>query len=206
MQATAQMISRAYPNNAGLPNVLPTFQPQVDSSGNGITIDGYTPSNWISYGYHRNVVLAILNNGQLLQMPLAIGLIQPNITPCAAGPGQGNPYATGNFEAYQIHNHDHGGIWHLEPHSPIETFKLGSLFDIWGNQPITRTQVANQTGPVRIFTYNADDTPPIPTEWTGNPYDALFGTRLDDVMIIEIGTFTPLPRYTIDQNYENFMC
>ncbi|HYZ17859.1 MAG TPA: hypothetical protein VE591_15720 [Candidatus Acidoferrum sp.] len=204
------MISRAYPNTGGLANVLPAYQPQLDSNGNGIPIDGYTPANYISYGYHRNAVLAIINNGQLLQMPLGIGLINPVVAGCVAGPGIGNPYATANLpnaEAYQIHNHDHGGVWHVEPKNPLDTFKLGSLFDIWGNQPITRTQVANQTGPVRIFTYNGTaGTTPVATEWTGNPYDAPFATQMNDVTIIEIGAFTPLPRYYVDPNYENFQC
>jgi hypothetical protein len=206
------MLSRAYPDNAGQPNALPPFTPQLDANGNGITIDGYTPANYITYNHHRNAVLAIVENGQLLQVPLAIGLINPVVAACVPGPwpGAGNPYATANLpnaEAYQIHNHDHSGIWHVEPHTDIEPFKLGSLFDIWGNQPITRTQVANRPGPVRIFTYNGTaGTTPVATEWMGNPYDAPFAIQNNDVTVIEIGTFTPLPRYYIDPNYENFQC
>lgn len=204
-QATTQMLSHAYPN-VGSPNVLPTFQPQYDPSGNGLTIDGYTPAYTISYGFHRDVALAILKDGTQLQLPLGIGVLQPVITACAAGPGLGQPSAIDDFQVYQIHNHDHSGVFHLEPHSALETFKLGSLFDIWGNQPISSTQVANQSGPVRLFTYNADANPPVATELTGNPSSALFGSQNHDVMVIEIGAFTPLPRYQFDPNYSNFQC
>jgi hypothetical protein len=204
-QATTQMLSHAYPN-IGTPNVLPTFQPQYDPSGNGLTIDGYTPAYNISYGFHLDVALAIFKDGTQLQLPIGIGILQPVITSCAAGPGIGQPSAIDDFQVYQIHNHDHSGIFHLEPHSTLETFKLGSLFDIWGNQPISSTQVANQSGPVRVFTYNADANPPVATELTGNPYNAMFGTQNHDVTVIEIGTLTPLPRYQFDLHYGNFQC
>lgn len=180
--------------------------PQYDPNGNGLTIDGYTPAYNISYGFHRDVALAIFENGQQLEIPNGIGMIQPLFKTCTFGPGTGNPYIIDDFEAYQIHNHDHSGIFHLEPHSAIETFQLGSLFDIWGNQPLSSTQVANQTGSVRVFTYNADANPLVATEITGNPYNALFGSLNHDVTIIEIGTFTPLPRYQFDPNYSNFQC
>jgi hypothetical protein len=205
MQASAQILSRAYPN-LGLPNVLPTFQPQVNQSGHGATIDGYTPAYDISYGFHRDVALAIFKDGQQLQLPMGIGMIQPLFKTCTAGPGIGNQYIIDDLEVYQIHNHDHAGIFHLEPHSTLETFKLGSLFDIWGNQPLGPTQVANQTGSVRVFTYNADANPIVATEVTGNPYNAIFSTQNHDVTVIEIGTFTPLPRYQFDPNYSNFQC
>jgi hypothetical protein len=204
-QAATQVLSHAYPN-IGTPNVLPTFQPQYAPNGNGLTIDGYTPAYLISYGFHRDVALAIFKDGTQLQLPIGIGVLRPVITSCAAGPGIGQPSAIDDFEVYQIHNHDHSGILHLEPHSAIETFKLGSLFDIWGNQPISSTQVANQGGLVRVFTYNADANPPVATELAGNPYNAIFGTQNHDVMVIEINTFTPLPRYQFDPNYSNFQC
>ncbi|BDE06623.1 hypothetical protein WPS_18990 [Vulcanimicrobium alpinum] len=203
--ATTTTLSRAYPN-AGTPNVLPTFKPQLDQYGYGITIDGYTPAPNISYGFHRNVVVAIIKDGTLLQNPVGVGLVNPTVTPCAAGPGMNNPYVTNDDEAYQIHEHDYSGIWMLEPHSTTETFKLGSLFDIWGNQPIDRTHVANQTGNVRIFSYDSNAANPVATEYMGNPYDFVFGSFNGDVTIIEIGTFAPLPHFVIDPNYETFSC
>ena len=174
--------------------------------GNGITIDGYTPAYNISYGFHRNVIVAIIKNGTLLQLPVGIGFIGPQVTLCTAGPGTGNPTVTDDYQVYQIHSHDFGGIWHLEPHTALEAFKLGSLFDIWGDQPISRTQVANQSGLVRIFTYDSTAANPVATEYMGNPYDLVFGSFEGHVTIIEIGTFSPLPHYIIDPNYHTFGC
>lgn len=187
-----------------MPNALPTFVPQKDSNGYYATIDGYTPQYNVSYGFHRNVALAIVSNGQLLQIPSGIGMIQPIYGSCAAGPGAGNPYVVDDYIVYQLHNHDHSFILHLEPHSAIETFKLGAFFDIW-KQPLDATHAANQSGTVRVFTYNADDAVPTVTQYM-DPYNAPLGTRDHDVTIVEVGGFTPLPRFHIDPNYETFQC
>jgi hypothetical protein len=200
ISATVSVLSRAYPDNAGAP--LPTAAPNTAQP----TIDGYTPAYDISYGFHRNAVVAIVANGSLMQIPRGIGMVNPVLKNCAGGPGAGNPYIIDDTAVYQIHNHDHSGIFHFEPHSTAETFQLGSLFDIWG-QPLSANGAAGISGPVHVYTYSSDDPNPVATEFTGSdPRSALVATHNDDVTIIEIGSFAPLPHFQIDPNYENFQC
>ena len=99
------------------------------TGGAGPNVDGLTCSPNMSVLFHVHAHLAIVNNGQWLQLPENIGL-------------------TGSCD-YEMHTHDHTGIIHIEAPN-LKTYTLGQFFDIWG-QPLTASNVAGLTGDIVAY-------------------------------------------------------
>jgi hypothetical protein len=101
---------------------------------------------------HIHPHLALFYKGKQYQIPQYIGFVQNN---GMAGGGC----------LYWIHTHDASGIIHIEataiqaPQSSDGRYKLGMLFDIWG-EPLSRDNVAGFKGPVTAYVngtlYNGD--------------------------------------------------
>lgn len=106
-----------------------------NKGGQGDAVDElscYGPRNKSEFKelYHAHTHLAIFKDGVRLSIPPFIGIV-----------GDDTP---NSFCAYPLHTHDATGTIHVEPvnNNPIT---LGQFFKIWG-QPLTRTNVAGQTG------------------------------------------------------------
>ena len=107
-----------------------------NKGGQGDAVDElicYGPRNKSEFKelYHAHAHLAIFKDGVRLSIPPFIGIV-------------GNDTVPNTFCAYPLHTHDTTGTIHVEPinNNPIT---LGQFFKIWG-QPLTRTNVAGQTG------------------------------------------------------------
>ena len=99
------------------------------TGGSGADVDGLTCSPNMSVLFHVHAHLAIVNNGQWLQLPQHIGI-------------------TSSCD-YEMHTHDHTGIIHIEAPS-VKPYTLGQFFDIWG-EPLTNSNVAGLTGNVVAY-------------------------------------------------------
>ncbi|WP_199189508.1 hypothetical protein [Trinickia dabaoshanensis] len=107
------------------------YWPDGDTAtgGAGASIDGLACTPSTASNYHVHAHLAIVYNGQWLQLPEHIGLLSQ----CT----------------YEMHTHDHTGIIHIEA-PDVNNYTLGDFFDIWG-QPLTSTNVAGLTGDVVAY-------------------------------------------------------
>lgn len=107
------------------------YWPDGDTStgGAGANIDGMACTPSPASNYHVHAHLAIIYNGQWLQLPEHIGL-----------PSQCS---------YEMHTHDHTGIIHIEAPN-VNKYTLGKFFDVWG-QPLTSTNVAGLAGDVVAY-------------------------------------------------------
>ncbi|MGG1947837.1 hypothetical protein AB1286_24065 [Trinickia sp. NRRL B-1857] len=99
------------------------------TGGSGADVDGLVCATGMANTFHVHAHLAIVYNGQWMQLPGAIGIPQS----CY----------------YEMHTHDHTGIIHIEAFS-LKTFTLGQFFDIWG-EPLTSTNVAGLTGNIVAY-------------------------------------------------------
>ena len=107
-----------------------------NKGGQGSPVDGllcYGPRNQnkLTELYHVHSHLAIYKDGVRLAVPPFLGVV-------------GDDTVANTFCIYPLHTHDSTGTIHIEPvdNNPIT---LGQFFNIWG-QPLTRTNVAGQTG------------------------------------------------------------
>lgn len=126
---------------------IKTKYPDTLRGGRGQTVDGVGCGSQEYAAFHVHTHLAIVYQGQLMQVPEFIGFA-PNL-------------AGGCL--YWIHTHDASGIIHIEAPdiNPPQggPYELGMLFDIWG-EPLDRNNVAGFTGPVSAYVngvlYNGD--------------------------------------------------
>jgi hypothetical protein len=93
---------------------------------------------------HVHAHLSLFVKGEQIGIPAGIGIMNPVLT---------NGYM--GFDPtkcfYEMHTHDASGIVHLHANAGHNgPLTLGQLFDLWG-QPLTRTNVAGQTG--RVVAY-----------------------------------------------------
>lgn len=104
--------------------------------------------------YHIHAHLQVYVNGQPRQLPGAIGLLGPVAEETPAGPFYGAQQCY-----YWLHTHAADGVIHIE--SPTaRIYTLGDFFDEW-HQPLSSSQVAGSSGPVKAF---LDGKP-----WTASP-------------------------------------
>ena len=101
----------------------------TSTGGTGADVDGLTCSANMVQSYQVNAHLAIIYNGQWLQMPKNVGITSA----CT----------------YEMSTSDHTGIIHIG--SPtVKSYMLGDFFDIWG-EPLTTTNVAGLSGDVVAY-------------------------------------------------------
>jgi hypothetical protein len=173
--------------------------PDGDSSSGGLgaPVAGIACIPGMAIHYHIHAHLSIINGGSQLYLPQAIGLWKPS-------PATGtfpNTYANVGTCAYNLHMHDHSGIIHIESATvPSQPYTLGEFFAIWG-QPLSTSQVATLTGPVRIYiTGTARDVGGIqqptstPQVWMG-PLSAIPLVAHQEITIVVGQTALPFPRY-----------
>ena len=129
---------------------------------NNTTVDGYACANE-NITFHQHTHLTVFNGTSEMVVPEAIGIFMPARS--AGGleiQDLNNPASC----LTSLHTHDKSGSMHVENATPIFP-TLGQFFDIWG-QPLSRTQVANLSGTVRVYITNVDaGTPPV--EFMGDP-------------------------------------
>lgn len=176
------------------PSIPPLAQPPLDISGTaapvgidywgdnsavnggkGATIDG-VPCRVMDETFHIHSHLAIVLNGQLLQIPDHLGQVASTPTTSAC--------------FYQIHNHDKAGRLHIEAPAPV-SYVLGSFFKIWG-QPLARDNVGGITGLPIVF-YVTDNG--VTTLHIGDP--ATIELKSHRLITIQIGSqLGTLPNFT----------
>jgi len=145
------------------------------NGGKRETIDGIPCLAVMDQTYHVHTHLAIVLNGQLLQIPEGLGQVP------------GTPTKGGCF--YEIHNHDKGGRLHMEAAAPAD-FRLGSFFKIWG-QPLSRDNVGGITG-LPVVVYVTDNG--VVTRWDDDP--GAIELTSHRLITIQIGTqLTELPNF-----------
>jgi hypothetical protein len=105
------------------------------NGGKGDPVDGLGCFPSVPQTYHVHAHLAVVLNGQLLQVPNNIGRVFPT--------------ATRSGCLYLVHNHDAGGRMHIEGTAPYAA-TLGNWFHVWG-QPLARDNVGGITGLPIVF-------------------------------------------------------
>lgn len=87
--------------------------------------------------FHMHVYVGFIVNGQQVQVPGGIGMVQPSNS--VPGRQSGTVYQSASTCLYTVHTHDESGVIHLEdpsqPQSTNAVFNLQNLFDVWGNGP-----------------------------------------------------------------------
>jgi len=145
------------------------------NGGKGETIDGI-PCRVMDETYHIHTHLSIVLNGQLLQIPNALGQVPATTT------------TAGCF--YQIHNHDASGRLHIESPVPVN-YTLGNFFHIWG-QPLSTTNVGGITGQPIVFYITDNGTT---TRYDGDPN--AIGLTSHRLITIQIGSqLNAIPNFT----------
>ena len=145
------------------------------NGGKGDPVDGLACFSPVPQTIHIHSHLAVVLNGQLLQVPNNIGRVFPTATQAGC--------------LYQLHNHDAGGRMHIEGPTPF-TATLGNWFDVWG-QPLSRDNVGGITGMPIVF-YVTDNG--VVTRWDDDP--ALIELKSHRLITIQIGTqLTALPNF-----------
>lgn len=97
--------------------------------GHGQAVDGIPCESTEQLAYHVHAHLTILDNGNPVTVPAAVGI--------AGGC------------TYWLHTHDASGLVHVEAPS-ARPFTLGQFFDIWG-QPLSTANVAGHRGHVTTY-------------------------------------------------------
>jgi hypothetical protein len=160
------------------------------------SIDGMSCVYDPEKGFHQDIHISLFVRGRQVAIPIAIGMIKPQIAPYAkGGPYAGGAYAGDDDCVYPMHTHDATGIIHAEPQVANQTFTLGQFFDLWG-QPLSASRAASYAGKVRVFRWNVDDPHPTVVEVTGDPRAATMAFRTHDEITVEVGPpWAPLPHY-----------
>lgn len=124
---------------AGLEDNLFNNKGGQGSPVDGLTCYGPRNQNELTELYHVHSHLAIYKDGVRLAVPPFLGIV-------------GNDTVANTFCIYPLHTHDSTGTIHVEPvdNNPVT---LGQFFKIWG-QPLTRTNVAGQTGEAVVVYLN----------------------------------------------------
>lgn len=121
----------------------------ASSTVSGRTVDGIScrPEAKEIVKFHVHVHVAIYFNGDMQRLPAGIGITSPHAVEQYS---QGPFIDVGIYDClYWLHTHVPDGIVHVEAPTK-QSFTLGQFFDIW-NQPLSRTQVGPDKGPVVIF-------------------------------------------------------
>lgn len=165
------------------------------SGGQGAnTIDNtITCQPTMSNNYHIHIFLGVYVNGQLMALPMAIGMENPG------APSSGFINTATCF--YFIHTHDSSGIVHVEDPNPnnlavtASMYTLQDVLDVWGITA-SANNFGQFTGPVRVFTsgqtYDGQNTN-VPatslTYWGNNP--ATVPLYSHEVIYVEVGPTWP---------------
>ncbi len=186
----------------GADNMFSPRDGDMKDGGQGQNVDGVScDRTMVTNLYHVHVYLGIVDNGRLVAMPDAVGMVDP-------GP-DANGYTNTAQCFYHIHTHDASGMIHLEvdrnlPYSDV-IFKLKNLLDIWG-VPHDSTRFGPFQGPVHVFVGN------VPLKQTVVSHYAPYNGNYEDIRLrsheaiwIEIGskyyTQTQLPSVTFYTEY-----
>jgi hypothetical protein len=167
----------------------------TSSGANGSnTIDNsITCQPTMSNNYHIHIFLGVYVNGQLMALPMAIGMFNPG------APSSGFINTATCF--YFIHTHDSSDIVHVEDPSPVQNpptstiFTLQNVLDVWGITA-SANNFGQFSGPVRVFTsgqvYDGQNTN-VPatslTYWGNNP--ATVPLYSHEVIYVEVGPTYP---------------
>jgi hypothetical protein len=189
---TAAIAPTALPNASPAPIQLvmgttvgtPTF-PEGDTAtgGQGQLVDfKFTCLKFVGGPGHHHVHVSLFFNGQQIAIPRGIGMYQPDH----------NNFIYHQTCLYFLHTHDDTGIIHLEPRVGEGFFKLGNVFDLWG-EPLTTTNVAGYTGQQTIIVDGQT--------YTGDPRKIVLAPYMQ--ITIEMGTplSGPPPTYLFPPNY-----
>jgi len=153
------------------------------TGGTGQTIDGIQCQTSEQVLFHIHTHLAIFDNGQEKQVPLGIGIPNPQVEP-----GQQGPFVVSGSCFYWLHTHATDGVIHIE--APAQrTFTLGNLFDVWG-QPLNASRAASYTGQVTAYVDG--------TRFAGDPRSIPLGAHT--VIQLNVGTDVPFRSYTFAPN------
>lgn len=127
----------------GIPIEQGTALGDPSTTGKG-KVDGITCGSTEQLAYHIHAHLAVFANGAPRYVPAGIGIPGSKVVQTAEG-----PVATGGKCIYWLHTHAPDGVIHVE--SPIDrVYTLGNFFRVW-RQPLSRTRVADVSGPVTAF-------------------------------------------------------
>src|SRR5947209_136835 len=141
------------------------------STAPGTTVNGIQCGGSEQFVLHVHAHLAVYVNGQPVQIPAGVGLIQPSLV-------SGSPsFYTATQCFYWLHTHAADGIIHIESPSKTRVFTLGDFFAEW-RQPLSSNQVGQATGPVTAFLNGK--------RWTKNP--ALIPLGAHAVVQLDVGT------------------
>jgi hypothetical protein len=162
----------------------PTF-PEGDTAtgGQGQTIDGTLNClKTVGGPGHHHAHISLFVDGQQLAIPRGIGMFQPDH----------NNFIYHQTCLYFLHTHDDTGIVHMEPRVGQGSFKLGNVFDMWG-EPLTSSNVAGYTGQQTIIVDGVT--------YTGNPRLIQLAPYMQ--ITLEVGTPLPgpPPTYLFPANY-----
>ncbi|HEY1975369.1 MAG TPA: hypothetical protein VGG89_02350 [Candidatus Baltobacteraceae bacterium] len=169
----------------GVPDKFTPPEGDTATGGHGSPIDKIPCLPAMGNGYHVHVFVGIVNHGQLVALPTAIGMVHPGAPV--------NGYVNTAQCFYEIHTHDSSGIVHLEvaqPH-PLTSvvFKLKNVLDVWG-VPHDKRSFGPFKGKIRVYVgmpaalgqTNVTQYHPFAGEqWTN------MGLRSHEVIWVEIG-------------------
>lgn len=149
-------------------------QGDTPAGGSGATIDGVACDN-STPTYHIHAHVSLYVNGHLQAIPLAIGVVNPQV---ALG------FVWNGTCWYWLHTHDATGMVHIEPPNSM-SMTLGQFFDIWG-EPLSATvsgadmtgTVATFNGPLHVWVNG--------TAFTGDPRTIAFTAH--EEITLEIGS------------------
>lgn len=130
----------------GVPDKFTPPEGDTATGGRGSPIDKIPCLPSMGDGYHVHVFVGIVNRGQLIALPTAIGMLHPGAPV--------NGYVNTAQCFYEIHTHDSSGIVHLEvakPH-PLTSvvFKLKNVLDVWG-VPHDKRSFGPFKGKIRVY-------------------------------------------------------
>lgn len=162
---------------------IPSGNLLASSSSTGATVDGIECGASEQTAYHIHTHLQVFVNGQSVQIPGGVGIVDPQSSHSANG-----AFVSGGKCLYWLHTHAADGLIHVE--SPTQRrYTLGNLFDIWG-QPLSTSQVATASGVVTAFLNGKP--------FTGNPADIVLNSN--DQIQLDVGTpVVPYQPFTFPQ-------
>ena len=162
----------------------PTF-PEGDTAtgGQGQTIDAkFNCLKFVGGPGHHHVHISLFVDGQQIAIPRGIGMFQPDH----------NVFIYHQTCLYFIHTHDDTGMIHLEPRVGQGLFKLGNVFDMWG-EPLTATNAAGYTGPQTIIVDGV--------QYFGNPRTLVLAPYMQITIEVGIPLGGPPPTYLFPPDY-----
>jgi len=157
-----------------------TSSPGPSSTGAaGRTINGIQCQTNEQALFHIHAHLAIFVNGQEKQVPLGIGIPDPQVQQSQAG-----PFAVSGSCFYWLHTHATDGIIHIE--APAQrTFTLGDFYDVWG-QSLSTSRVGGDSGQVIAYVDGK--------RFDGDPRSIPLGAHT--VIQLDVGTDVAFRPYT----------